>query len=81
MLKSFARSACGAILLFAFVLPAHAELNPAAALPLSPQLVTGKLPNGLTYYIQKNSRPVPPEQMARLMSGEDSLLRLPPPKE
>ncbi len=37
------------------------ELNsPGAlqqALPISPKLKIGTLPNGLTYYIQKNARP------------------------
>jgi zinc protease len=36
---------------------AHAALNLADPVPVGPQVVVGKLPNGLTYYIQKNSRP------------------------
>jgi zinc protease len=31
--------------------------NPAAPLPLDPAIRTGKLPNGLTYFIRKNARP------------------------
>ena len=56
MFKLFARSAAG-ISLFAFVLAAQAQMNPATPLPVSPQVVIGKLPNGLTYYLQKNGRP------------------------
>ena len=58
MLTQFARSTLGAVFLFAFVLTARAELNPATTLPVSPQITVGKLPNGLTYYLQKNSRPL-----------------------
>ncbi|MBC7686226.1 MAG: insulinase family protein [Bdellovibrionales bacterium] len=57
MLKLPARRALGALFLFAFVLTARAELNPATPLPVSPLVKTGKLANGLTYYLQKNSRP------------------------
>lgn len=57
MLKNLLRSALGAILFAAFVAASHAQLNPAMPLPMSPLATTGKLPNGLTYYIQKNSRP------------------------
>jgi zinc protease len=35
--------------------PAPLDLN--APLPVAPQLKVGKLPNGLTYYIQKNRKP------------------------
>jgi zinc protease len=36
---------------------AHAALNLADLVPVGPQVKVGKLDNGLTYYIQKNSRP------------------------
>ncbi|MBC7918832.1 MAG: insulinase family protein [Rhodoferax sp.] len=36
---------------------AHAALNLAGTVPIGPQVKVGKLDNGLTYYIQKNSRP------------------------
>ena len=58
MLTHFARRTLGTVFLFAFVLTARAELNPATPLPVSPQVVVGKLPNGLSYYLQKNSRPL-----------------------
>ena len=35
----------------------HAEINPTDQLPVSPQVRVGKLPNGLTYYIQRNPKP------------------------
>lgn len=34
-----------------------AQINPADKLPVDPQLKTGKLDNGLTYYIRQNTRP------------------------
>ena len=34
-----------------------AELRLSDPLPIGPQVTVGKLANGLTYYIQKNSRP------------------------
>ena len=36
---------------------AQAALNLADSVPVGPQVKVGKLDNGLTYYIQKNSRP------------------------
>ncbi|MBC7860191.1 MAG: insulinase family protein [Burkholderiaceae bacterium] len=36
---------------------AQAELKLGEHLPIAPQLTVGKLPNGLTYYIQKNGKP------------------------
>ncbi|MES2014926.1 MAG: insulinase family protein [Pseudomonadota bacterium] len=47
----------GALLLCAFLCSAHAAIDPAASLPVSPQVLVGKLPNGLTYYLQKNGKP------------------------
>jgi zinc protease len=46
------------ILLFLFASgPLVAQLNLSDPLPVDPRVKIGKLPNGLTYYIQKNSRP------------------------
>ncbi len=56
MFKLVARSATG-LALFALALAAQAQVNPATPLPVSPNVVVGKLPNGLTYYLQKNGRP------------------------
>lgn len=57
MLKHLARSASGVVLFVAFIVSAHAQLNPSSPLPVSPRVTVGKLDNGLTYYIQKNARP------------------------
>jgi zinc protease len=57
MSKNFARSAVAAILLFSLACGAQAELRLADPLPVSPQVVVGKLPNGLTYYLRKNGKP------------------------
>lgn len=48
---------CAAAVLLACACAAQAALNLADPLPVGPQVVMGQLPNGLTYYIQKNSRP------------------------
>jgi zinc protease len=37
--------------------PARAATAPAAALPLDPAVLTGRLPNGLRYYVRANARP------------------------
>jgi len=47
----------GFALLLALCWPALAAENLNAPLPVNPHLRTGKLDNGLTYYIQQNSRP------------------------
>ncbi|WP_426107315.1 M16 family metallopeptidase [Massilia sp. TSP1-1-2] len=57
MSKHFARSAVSAILLFSCVLGVQAAVNLGEALPVSTQVVVGKLPNGLTYYLRKNGKP------------------------
>jgi zinc protease len=36
---------------------AEVSTDPAAALPLDPEVVTGKLANGLTYFVRQNARP------------------------
>ena len=35
----------------------HAQYKPTDVLPLNPKVTTGKLPNGITYYIMPNSKP------------------------
>lgn len=45
------------ILLFLPACAAMAQLNPTDPLPIAPEIRKGKLSNGLTYYIKKNSRP------------------------
>ena len=57
MSNNLARSAVTAILLFGCVLGAQAQLKLSDPLPVSPQVVVGKLPNGLTYYLRNNGKP------------------------
>ena len=60
MLIQLARSAClAAILLFQpfGIGAAHAALKLDSPIPVGPQVKVGKLPNGLTWYVQKNARP------------------------
>jgi len=47
--------ACTLLLIFSWT--TQAALNLSEPLPINPLLKTGKLENGLTYYIQKNSKP------------------------
>lgn len=45
------------ILFIAAELPAHAAVDLAARVPVSPDITVGRLPNGLTYYIRRNKMP------------------------
>ncbi len=45
------------LLLIIFQLPLFAQINLTEALPVDPNVKIGQLPNGLTYYIHKNSKP------------------------
>jgi zinc protease len=49
-----AQNTFGKIFLFLLSLPLAAQY---VSLPIDPQLVYGKLDNGLTYYIRKNGQP------------------------
>ena len=56
--KTVMRNSAFIFLLFLFASgPLVAQLNLSDPLPVDPRVKIGKLPNGLTYYIQKNSRP------------------------
>ena len=46
------------LFLLAATLTAHAAVDLAKPIPVGPQVKVGKLPNGLTYYIQQNGKPV-----------------------
>ncbi|MCG2586132.1 pitrilysin family protein [Massilia sp. TS11] len=48
--------ACSALIL-AWSLPLWAAPDPAALIPVGPQVRVGKLDNGLSFYIQRNARP------------------------
>jgi zinc protease len=57
MTLRIARTTMLFVALLASALAAGAPLDLNAPLPVAPQLKVGKLPNGLTYYIQQNRKP------------------------
>jgi len=57
MISTFLRKLGVAALLLAALVGARAAPDLAQTLPIGPQVTVGQLANGLTYYIQKNSRP------------------------
>ena len=58
------------------VMPAAAQFQANQPLPLDPKVKVGKLPNGLTYYIQKNALPAKKVQL-RLVINAGSVLETP----
>ena len=56
-MKSVLRKAIFTFLLLSFSWFAQGAVNLADLLPIDPQVKLGKLPNGLTYYIQRNNKP------------------------
>lgn len=57
MISSFLRRIGLALLLVILMPVAQATGDLSQVLPIGPQVLVGQLDNGLTYYIQKNSRP------------------------
>ena len=57
MITPFVRTLCISALLLLSLIGAQAAPNLSDPLPVGPQVTVGQLANGLTYYIQKNSRP------------------------
>ena len=57
MVLTFIRNLCAVGVLLVSAFGAQAALNLSDPLPVGPQVLVGQLPNGLTYYIQKNTRP------------------------
>jgi zinc protease len=57
MFAQFVRIACLAAVLLLQPFAASAAIKLDAPIPVGPQVKVGKLPNGLTYYIQHNTRP------------------------
>src|SRR6476620_1212715 len=45
------------VVLFIFSFQGFAQFNLNQAIPVDPNVRIGKLPNGLTYYIRKNTQP------------------------
>ena len=63
-----------AISLLVFLsMQAHAQESLTDKLPVEPRLKVGKLSNGLTYYIQKNTRPEKKVEL-RLVINAGSIL-------
>ena len=57
--------------------PAPASLlDPDAVIPLDPAVKTGMLPNGLHYYIRKNSRPEKRVMLQLAVQAHDFVLEL-----
>jgi zinc protease len=57
-MKIFLKSLCSLVLLLSFVSAnLFAQINLSQPIPVDPNVRVGKLPNGLTYYIQKNLKP------------------------
>ncbi|MYN08718.1 insulinase family protein [Massilia sp. FT127W] len=50
-------AAAAAVILLVSALPALAEIDPAAPLPMARDIKVGKLANGFTYYIKQNAKP------------------------
>ena len=73
MTRKLVRTAFLAALLLAPPLAAHAALDLDTPIPIGPQVKVGKLPNGLTYYIQNNARPEKKLEM-RLVVKAGSIL-------
>lgn len=57
MTISLLRKALAGAFIFTLSWSALGAINLADPIPVAPQLRIGKLPNGLTYYIQKNGKP------------------------
>ena len=57
MFQQHTKKVIASLLLWAVGSSAQAALNLADAIPVGPQVEKGQLANGLTYYIQKNTRP------------------------
>src|SRR5687767_7370685 len=63
-----------AVLIIAiFVSDAAAQIDPTQLMPVDPMVKIGKLPNGLTYYIRKNTKPEKRVEM-RLVVNAGSVL-------
>jgi zinc protease len=73
MYRPFVRNACAAAVLLATLLSAHAQIKLDAPIPVGPQVKVGTLPNGLTYYIQKNVKPLKKAEL-RLVVKAGSIL-------
>lgn len=68
---------CSLVLLLSFLsATALAQINLSQPIPVDPNVRVGKLPNGLTYYIQKNAKPEKKMEL-RLVVNAGSILEDP----
>src|SRR5438477_8386861 len=73
-MKIFIKHLCGLILLLSFFsIYLNAQFNLNQPIPVDPAVKIGKLPNGLTYYIQKNLKPEKKMEL-RLVVNTGSIL-------
>jgi zinc protease len=73
-MKIFLKSLCSIVLLLSFVSAnLFAQINLSQPIPIDPNVKVGKLPNGLTYYIQKNKKPEKKMEL-RLVVNAGSIL-------
>ncbi len=76
-MKIFLKPLCSLILLLSFFsVNLFSQINLSQPIPVDPNVKVGKLPNGLTYYIQKNSKPEKKMEL-RLVVNAGSILEDP----
>ena len=76
-MKIFLKPLCSVLLLLTFVsTQLLAQINLSQPIPTDPRVKIGKLPNGLTYYIQQNKKPEKKMEL-RLVVNTGSILEDP----
>ncbi|MFI5187493.1 MAG: M16 family metallopeptidase [Chitinophagales bacterium] len=75
-MKVFIKSLCSVIFLSFIFTNSFAQFNLNQSIPVDPNVKVGKLPNGLTYYIQKNLKPEKKMEL-RLVVNAGSILEDP----
>jgi len=75
-MKCFSKPFFSLVLLSFFSTALFAQINLSQPVPVDPNVKIGRLPNGLTYYIQKNSKPEKKMEL-RLVVNAGSILEDP----
>ncbi|HET9824761.1 MAG TPA: insulinase family protein [Chitinophagaceae bacterium] len=75
-MKIFIKPLCSLVLLLTLFSACFAQINLSQPVPTDPNVKVGKLPNGLTYYIQKNAKPEKKMEL-RLVVNAGSILEDP----
>ena len=75
-MKSILKSSLSLILLTFFSTTIFAQIDLQKPIPVDPAVKIGRLPNGLTYYIQKNVKPEKKVEL-RLVVNAGSILEDP----